>query len=146
MRALVPVLLGCILAAASGAPAAQQLGRLFFTPEQRDALDARRHARVPDKPAAIAESPATRIDGQVTRAGGNSTVWVNGQPYAEGEDVGGVRVYPGKIDPSGVGVAVGDKQRIRLKVGETLDRASGEVRDVIGEGKLHIHRGGSTAR
>ena len=44
---------------------AQELGRLFFTPEQRAALDARRRARVPDKPAAvpIVASPTTRVDG-----------------------------------------------------------------------------------
>ena len=31
---------------------AEDLGRLFFTPQQRSALDERRRARVPDKPAA----------------------------------------------------------------------------------------------
>ena len=141
-----PLLLGFALAVMSGASAAQELGRLFFTPDQRDALDARRRARVPDKPAAIAESPATRIDGQVIRSGRNSTVWVNGQPYASGEDAGGVRVYPGRVDPSRVGVMVNDKRRIGLKVGETLDRGTGEVRDVIGEGELKIQRGGSAGR
>ena len=46
---------------------AQELGRLFFTPEQRAALDARRKARVPDKPAAtpVTESPVTRVNGAV---------------------------------------------------------------------------------
>ena len=146
MRDLFTVLLGCALAAASGAAAAQQVGRLFFTPEQREELDARRRARVPDKPAAAAESPTTRIDGQVIRSGRNSTVWVNGQPVAEGEDAGGVRVYPGHVDPSRVGVKVGDKRRVRIKVGETLDRGTGEVIDVIGEGKLEIQRDGSAAR
>ena len=38
-------------------PAAQELGRLFFTPEQRAALDARRKARMPDRPAS---SPPSR--------------------------------------------------------------------------------------
>lgn len=147
MRALLPILAGCALLAASGSPEAQQLGRLFFSPEQRDSLDARRRARVPDKPAAIAESPATRIDGQVVRAGRNSTVWVNGQPYAEGEDAGGVRVHPGHVDPSRVGVTVGEtRSRVGLKVGETLDRGSGEVTDVIGAGEVTIHRSGGAAR
>jgi len=58
---------------------AQDLGRLFFTPEQREALDSRRKARVPDKPAAaMVVSPTTRVDGFVKRSGGPSTVWVNG--------------------------------------------------------------------
>jgi hypothetical protein len=147
MKPLLPVLVGCALAAAGSAAAAQPLGRLFFTPEQRDALDARRRAKLPDKPAAVLQPPVTRIDGQVTRSGRNSTVWVNGEPYAEGEDAGGVRVYPGRADPSRVGVTVGETgKRVGLKVGETLDRGSGEVRDVIGEGELKVHRGGGAAR
>ena len=37
------------------APAqAQELGRLFFTPEQRGALEARSKERVPNKPASAA--------------------------------------------------------------------------------------------
>jgi len=147
MRLLLAALVGIVLSAANGQAAGQQLGRLFFSPEQRDALDARRRARIPDKPAAVAESPTTRIDGQVTRSGRNSTVWVNGQPYAEGEDAGGVRVYPGRSDPSRVSVSVGKaRRRIGLKVGETLDRGNGDVRDVIGEGELRIRRGTSAAR
>jgi hypothetical protein len=147
MRPLLQALLGCALAGASAAPAAQELGRLFFAPEQRSALDARRRARVPDKPAAVAESPVTRIDGQVTRSGRNSTVWVNGLPYAEGEDAGGVRVHPGSGDPGRIAVSVGEaKQRVGLKVGETLDRGNGEVRDVVGAGELRVHRRDTAAR
>ena len=64
---------------------AQELGRLFFTPEQRAALDARRRARVPDKPAARRWSPRRRpLDGYVARSSGPSTVWVNGEPLPEG--------------------------------------------------------------
>jgi len=70
---------------APSASNAQELGRLFFTPEQRQALDARRKARVPDKPAAtIVVSPTTRVDGFVKRSGGPSTVWVNGEALPEG--------------------------------------------------------------
>jgi hypothetical protein len=45
------VLLLAAMLLAPCAPA-QEIGRLFFTPEQRAALDARRRARVPDRPAA----------------------------------------------------------------------------------------------
>ena len=62
---------------------AQELGRLFFTPEQRQALDARRKARVPDKPATAVASPTTRLDGYVKRSSGPSTVWVNGESLLE---------------------------------------------------------------
>src|SRR6266704_3600373 len=68
----------------------QEMGRLFFTPEQRAALDARRKARVPDKPAAspVAASPTTRLDGYVVRSEGRSTVWVNGESLQDGSAEG----------------------------------------------------------
>jgi len=111
---------------------AQDLGRLFFTPEQRAALDARRKARVPDKPAAapLLFSPTTRLDGYVRRSDGRSTVWVNGAsvddaaPRADGR----------------VSVGVGDSRaRARLKPGEILDRSSGEVTDGLGpSGEIRV--------
>ena len=129
-----------VLLSAGGA-GAQELGRLFFTPEQRAALDARRKARVPDKPAAapVTESPLTRIDGAVRRPGGKSTVWINGE--AIGETPQGAK--PAQQGPRvSVPVPVGEgEQRYDLRVGETLDRGSGEVRDVIGEGEIKIRPG-----
>ncbi len=112
---------------------AQDLGRLFFTPEQRAALDARRKARVPDKPAAAAvvASPTTRLDGYVKRSLGPSTVWVNGESLPETP-----RERDGRIAvPRGDGCA-----RVGMKPGEVLDRGTGEVRDVLGDGKIRIRR------
>jgi hypothetical protein len=123
---------------------AQELGRLFFTPEQRSALDARRKARVPDKPAAtpVTESPLTRVDGAVRRSGGRSTVWVNGEAIPEGAQSDAARVAPGASPPSRVSVPVGESsQRYDLRVGETLDRGSGEIRDVIGDGEIKVRPG-----
>jgi hypothetical protein len=138
-----------VLASALFAPcavAAQELGRLFFTPEQREALDARRRARLPDKPAALAPSPTTRVDGSVKRSLGKSTVWIDGSAVPEGTQPEGLRIRRGG-DPSRVTVIVGeDSRRIELRVGETLDRASGEVKDVLGAGKVRIGRGGAPSR
>ena len=120
---------------------AQELGRLFFTPEQRAALDARRKARVPDKPAAapVTESPVTRVNGAVRRAGGKSTVWVNGEMIPEDAQADGARVTPRSPNPGRVSIPAGENaQRYDLRVGESLDRGSGEVRDVIGEGEIKI--------
>ena len=93
---------------------AQELGRLFFTQEQRAALDARRKARVPDKPAATAvASPTTRLDGYVKRSTGPSTVFVNGESLNETP-----RERDGRI-----AVPRGDSgARIGMKPGEVLDR------------------------
>jgi hypothetical protein len=123
------------LTAVSTYASAQELGRLFFTPDERAALDARRKARVPDKPAAaVVASPTTKLDGYVKRSGGPSTVWVNGEPVPEG---GG----DGPRIGSRVSIPVGEGgRRAALKPGEVLDRGTGEVRDVIGEGEIRIRR------
>lgn len=130
-----------ITLAAAGSAHAQELGRLFFTPEQRTALDARRKARVPDKPAAtpVTESPITRINGAVQRGGGKSTVWVNGEMIQENVQAEGARVLPRGPNSGRVSIPAGEgPQRHDLRVGESLDRGSGEVRDVIGEGEIRI--------
>lgn len=111
---------------------AQEIGRLFFSPEQRAALDARRKARVPDKPAAapIVASPTTRLDGYVRRSDGRATVWVNGAQADEASPQADGRVP----------VVVGESEaRVRLKPGEVLDRGSGEVSDVLGSnGEIRV--------
>ena len=114
---------------------AQEVGRLFFTPEQRAALDARRKARVPDRPAAAAvASPTTRVDGFVKRSRGPSTVWVNGEPLPEGTG------DAPRIGPR-VSVPLGEAgRRAHLRPGETLDRGTGEIHDVIGDGEIQIRR------
>ena len=111
---------------------AQDFGRLFFTPEERAALDARRRARLPDKPAAApaVAAPVTRVDGYVRRSEGPSTVWVNGGRVEEAAPGSDARVSI----PLGQGAG-----RARLKPGETLDRGTGEVRDVLGpSGELKV--------
>ena len=117
------------------ASVSQELGRLFFSPEQRAALDARRKARVPDKPAAVVvASPTTKLDGYVKRSGGPSTVWVNGEPLPEGAG------EAPRIGPR-VSISVGEGgRRAALRPGEVLDRGSGEVRDVIGDGEIRVRR------
>lgn len=136
------VLAGVLLAAGASAAAAQGLGRLFFTPEQRAELDARRKARVPDKAAAVLiESPSTTLDGYVKRSRGNSTLWLNGEPVSEGADTRRVRVIPSRSDPSRATIVVGNhRRRVPLKVGESLDRGTGEVRDLIGGGRITVER------
>jgi hypothetical protein len=139
-RALL-VLLACLLAAP--ARAADPLGRLFFTPEQRAALDARRKARVPDKPAAaVVASPVTRIDGYVKRSQGPSTVWMNGESLGEGAPEAPRIDAPARDGGDGsVSISVGESgRRVRLKPGESLDRGSGEVKDVLGDGEIAVRR------
>jgi hypothetical protein len=133
------VLLAFCLQASPGY-AQDALGRLFFTAEQREALDARRRARVPDKPAApTVASPTTRLDGYVQRSGGRSTVFVNGEAVPEGS-AEAPRLEPGRRDGR-VPVTIGEGARVPLKPGEIVDRSSGEVRDVLGDGRVEVRPG-----
>ena len=136
-----------VLLLAGGPAVAQEFGRLFFTPEQRAALDARRKARVPDKPAAVVvASPTTRVQGYVKRSGGPSTVFVNGEGQTEGAQPDSPRVPRGRSDDR-VSIPVGDSgARVQLKPGEVLDRGTGEVRDVIGEGEVKVSPGPARAK
>lgn len=138
MRRALLLMLLCV--AVGPACPADPLGRLFFTPEQRAALDARRKARVPDQPAAAAvASPVTRIDGYVRRSQGPSTVWMNGESLPEGSPEAPRIEAPDRNGDSGVSISVGETgRRLHLKAGESLNRASGEVKDVIGDGEIQV--------
>jgi len=75
----VALLLGMCCARAS----AQEIGRLFHSAEQRNALEALRKTKPqPQKPPASQPSlaaPPVRLDGYVLRPDGKAMVWVNGQ-------------------------------------------------------------------
>ncbi len=119
-----------------------ELGRLFLTPEQRTTLDARRKARIPDKPVTtVIESPVTRLDGFVSRGGGKSTVWVNGEPVPEGSQPEGLRVQPKRSESGRVTVKIGETEnQVDLKIGQSFDRSTGEVRDSLDGGDVKVHR------
>jgi hypothetical protein len=140
MNRAAALVLGAALAASAAPCAAQELGRLFFTPEQRSALDARRKARLPDRPTAAAvASPTMRLDGYVKRSSGRSTVWVNSEALDESA-LESPHIPRGSSDDR-VSVPVGEtRSRIQMRPGETLDRGNGEVRDVLGDGEIKIRR------
>ena len=133
MRLALAFIAFCLVAPRLGA---EELGRLFFTPEQRAALDARRKARVPDKPTALVADPVTRVDGYVKRSAGPSTVWINGESVNESAP------EAPRIDPragGSVSLSVGEAgSRVRLRPGETLDRGNGAVHDVLGDGQIRV--------
>ena len=130
------------LLVSSSTAGAQELGRLFFTPDQRSALDARRKARIPDKPATVVvESPVTRLDGFVQRGRGKSTVWVNGDPVPEGTQPDGLRLRPRQSDTGRVTVEIGETEnQVDLKIGQSFDRGTGEVRDSLDGGEIKVNR------
>lgn len=104
---IVPLFLA--LTAALPAANADELGRLFYTPEQRARLDAdhARHATPEDSPNVLS------VDGIVQRHGGERTVWINGVPQAAGRS--------DERAPASVPVAIpGQSQPVEVKVGQKV--------------------------
>ncbi len=89
---------------------AAELGRLFYTPQQRAQLDAGQTS--PDNPEGGGRSYIT-VNGVIQKQGGKRTVWINGQPQpAENGN---------EKTPATVPVAVPGKPRpVQLKVGQRL--------------------------
>jgi len=128
-------LLLLLLALALGpvpAAAQQNLGRLFLSPQQREDLDRRRQANIQEA-ATVTESLLT-VNGQVSRSSGKSTTWINGVPQESTRK---------PRDPARASLpgAEGGPQ-VTLKIGQTLDKIRGEVKDGLGEGQIVVQPAG----
>lgn len=100
----------CILAlTAASLTSAEDLGRLFFTPEQRAQLDIEDARRIDP-----AENPnSLSVNGIVQRHGGDRIVWINGVPQVAGKS--------DEQAPASVPVAVpGQSQPVKVKVGQRI--------------------------
>jgi hypothetical protein len=121
-------LTGALLGAIPNA-SAQDIGRIFFTPQQRQDLDRRRNLNVTEETAVVVESLVT-VNGHVVRSSGKTTTWINGVPQYD--------TYRGRT-PDRVGVE-SSNSAVGVKVGETLDRSKGEVRDTLQGGEIKVKR------
>ena len=72
-----------LLSIASAGASAQQLGTLFHSAAEREALDRQRRGE-PAAPAALPRADPV-ITGYVKRSDGRSTVFLDGKPYAARE-------------------------------------------------------------
>lgn len=121
------LLFGAFLPALAGsAAAAENLGRLFFTPQQRQDLDRRRQANIQESTVTVNSS--LTVEGQVSRSQGKSTVWINGVPQESS------RRPP---DPTRVAIPMGEGETsVSVKIGQTLDKVRGRIKDPIEDGKI----------
>jgi len=112
------------------------LGRLFYTPEQRAALEEarRRNIRAEEQAAEASKKPrpdgprTVTLNGVVRRSDGESVIWVNGKPI-ENEVNDGMRV---RLTPDQSGVTVHDTETgrtVRLKVGQHANLLTGKVEE-----------------
>jgi len=130
--------LGLLLLVIAGNAAAADatLGRLFYTPEQRAALEEarRRNIRAEEQAAEASKKPkpdgprTVTLNGVVRRSDGESMIWVNGKPV-ESEVNDGMRV---RLTPDQSGVTVHDTEKgrtVRLKVGQHANLLTGKVEE-----------------
>lgn len=140
---------GLLLGLCSGSVTrADDLGRLFFTPQERASLEAARVvAKVPPPvalspreiaqlPAAETESapppiPALTVNGIVTRSRGPGTVWMNGKPQdARHPQIPGAAQSRIRLGPAAIDIALDATQPgRRVKAGQVFDPIRAEVRE-----------------
>ena len=125
-----------LMVASLPAPA-QELGRLFFTPERREALDRQRQFKVPEN-LEVPDDPTLTINGVVTRSSGKRTVWINGAAQEDGHADSGLVVAPSRGNPGQVLVQPEDGPTTRVGVGNTVNRNTGEAADLLGGGSIRI--------
>jgi len=146
LRTLLALLM---LALPAMAPAQTQLGRLFASPAEREAMEAQRGASSgpsavnmpqpgeqtppvdPNLPpagapaAAVAAEPTMLVlSGTLRSSSGRSTVWLNDQPQHDAQNP---YSRPGK---SAVTVTLPSGKRVQLKAGQRYDLGSGQVKDI----------------
>jgi hypothetical protein len=108
----------------------EELGRLFFSPGQRQELERRRSLNI--QATVITREDLVNATGVVTRSSGKSTIWLNGRPQDD--------VRKGQ-EPSRITVELGDGQPpVSLKVGETLEMGKGQSKDGLNGGTVSVNR------
>jgi hypothetical protein len=126
---------------------AADLGRIFFSPSERNELEAKR--AVPPKPRDVgprptpiatapplvteppAPPPPVTLNGHVVSSSGRSTTWINSVPNYDTYRIG---------NTSQIAVPTGDgNRRVPLKVGQTFDSETG-VADRAGAKAVSVQR------
>jgi hypothetical protein len=126
---IVSAVLAGVLWQPLAAPA-QELGRLFLTPQQRQDLDRRRAANIQE--ALVVQESTLTVEGKVSRASGKTTTWINRSPQHDSD---------ASSDPTQVTLPAGEGQPpVTLKVGQTHDNVRLEVRDGLAGGKIGIKK------
>lgn len=108
-----------IAVSALPAAAADGLGRLFFSPAERKALDQLKANPVTERQAA-----RVTVNGIVKSSSGRSVVWVNGVPY-EPSPGGGADIVRSSGSTAATVVAEPGKAPVKVRVGETVTLVPG---------------------
>ena len=130
---MMPGLLSLAMLAPAYAADAPELGRLFFTPERRATLERQRTFNIQE--AQTLQGNTMTLDGVVYRSSGKATVWINRQAQTEGEaSRTGVSATISPKTPGSALLTPGEEAPAQLKVGEAMNRATGERNTRLGSG------------
>lgn len=129
-------LLGARCHAEPAAAIEPALGRLFLTPEWRSALERQRQLNIQQTRSLAGDT--VRLDGVVVRSSGKSTVWVNQRPQTESTRDSGVTAATSRRQPGRAAVSTGAEPPVDLKVGVTLNQATGEKSGGLTSGEIRI--------
>ena len=124
-------------AATAGTKTTEAIGRLFFTPERRTAMDRARQLNIQEQQQ-VAQSDVVTVNGLVTRSSGKRTAWVNGMAITENSTTT-VRAVP-TAAPGAVQVTAGEQGATTVTIGTTVNRATGEKSDGLHGGRIDIRR------
>ena len=136
MRSLRLALVAFVFAMPS-ATSAEELGRLFFTPERRQQLDHQRQFNLEEQREAP-DDPTLTINGVVTRSSGKRTVWVNGIMQNETDFSNKAWVAPLRKDPGRVIIQPDSSPDTKARVGDTVNRDTGKSTDLLNGGLIKI--------
>lgn len=128
---LAAILLALALVESAGA---EPLGRLFFTPERRAALERQRQFNIHE--AQTLEGATLSLDGVVVRSSGKRTVWINSRAQHDTAAPTGVAVDLSRREPGRAILSAGEEAPAPLKVGESINRATREKADALGGGRV----------
>ncbi len=112
--------------------AAEPLGRLFYTPEQRATLDNARRQNIKIEVETETPTPPENIsvNGVIKRSDGQSTVWINNRPLNEKRAPSGIKIIGRSADNTSVTLQLPQSSHnVDLKVGQNLDATSGQIQE-----------------
>lgn len=128
-----------VLLAALGAPPpgfTAEIGRLFFTPEERAGLERQRQTGKLDRRQP--QPGSVRVGGVVSRSSGRNTVWLNDVPVRADAGSSGAGVTVRSAAPDTVELQAPSGAPTRLKAGEAVDIDSGARHDALAGGRIEI--------
>ena len=133
--AAAQALLLLVVLAAPVSAGSETLGRLFFTAEERAALE--RERQLDGRRGPGEKATGFGLNGILRPSTGKPTVWINGVAR---HGSGDPRVELAPQDPSRATLHTGDGPPLVLRVGQSADHAMREVKDVLDGGSISVHR------